>query len=400
MLRIIYGRAGSGKTSFCFNEIKDKIKNSEKIYIITPEQFSYTAEKHLMEIIDEKANMNAEILTFDRMAYRVFQEIGGSKRVALSDCGIAMLLYDILDKEKKKLTFLGKTSKNVNVVSRLFTELNKHKVEDSKIKELIENTEDTYLKLKLKDILILREALRNRMPSNYMENTNKLNLLAEKLEYSNMFNDAIIYLDEFAGFTKQEYDIIENILKKAKQVNVTVCTDCIEYESNIETDIFYENKQTAVKLIELAKKVDVGVEPSVQLKTSFRFKSSEIAHLEQNIFNLDYEKYEKDAENLELFLAMNPYSEIEYIAQKIVYLVRENNFRYRDIAVITKNIDCYSTIASTVFKQYDIPVFIDQKRDLNSNILVQFLLAIFDIIIKNWSYEAVFNYLKTGLTRN
>ncbi len=73
-LRLIYGRAGSGKSEFCFKEIKDKIKDENKIYMITPEQFSYMQERKLLDILDENAVINAEILTFARMAYRIFLE--------------------------------------------------------------------------------------------------------------------------------------------------------------------------------------------------------------------------------------------------------------------------------------------------------------------------------------
>lgn len=73
-LRLIYGRAGSGKSEFCFREIRDKIKDENKIYIITPEQFSYVQERKLLDILNENAVINAEVLTFARMAHRIFME--------------------------------------------------------------------------------------------------------------------------------------------------------------------------------------------------------------------------------------------------------------------------------------------------------------------------------------
>ena len=84
-LRIIYGRAGSGKSEFIYNEINQKIKNKEnkKIYIITPEQFSFTAEQKLME--GRKSIINAEVVTFNRLAYRVINEIGGVINTNLSN---------------------------------------------------------------------------------------------------------------------------------------------------------------------------------------------------------------------------------------------------------------------------------------------------------------------------
>lgn len=74
-LRFIYGKAGSGKSSFCFDEISKKIDGANKIYIITPEQFSYVQERKLLDTLCQNAVLNAEVLTFARMAYRVFQEV-------------------------------------------------------------------------------------------------------------------------------------------------------------------------------------------------------------------------------------------------------------------------------------------------------------------------------------
>lgn len=73
-LRLIYGRAGSGKSEFCFREIKEKLNESSKIYIITPEQFSYMQERKLLNVLDKKAVIQAEVLTFARMAHRILKE--------------------------------------------------------------------------------------------------------------------------------------------------------------------------------------------------------------------------------------------------------------------------------------------------------------------------------------
>ena len=77
-LRFIYGKAGSGKSEFCFQEIREKINDACKIYIITPEQFSYMQEKKLLDMLEQDAVIQAEVLTFARMAYRIFAEERGS----------------------------------------------------------------------------------------------------------------------------------------------------------------------------------------------------------------------------------------------------------------------------------------------------------------------------------
>ena len=199
------------------------------------------------------------------------------------------------------------------------------------------------------------------------------------------------------GFTKQEYDIIRKLLKITKKVNVTVCTDSLILDKNPEIDIFYSNKQTAEKLMNIADEEDVKIEKSVFLDNKkARFKSEELLHIEQNLYSIKQRKYEELPKNLSIFLANNQYSEVEYVASKIVELVKEKKYRYKDISIITKNLDTYSNLCKAIFDEYDIPVFIDQKKDLSDNILVQYILAVLDIFSKNWSHEAVFNYIKTG----
>ena len=99
-----------------------------------------------------------------------------------------------------------------------------------------------------------------------------------------------------------------------------------------------------------------------------------------------------------IFLAKNQYSEIEEVAKKIYKLVRDENYRYRDIAVITKNIDTYASLVRAIFDKYNIPIFIDENRDLSQNILVQYILSILEIFTKNWTEESVLNYLKIGFS--
>ena len=154
-LKIVYGKSGTGKSEFIFNEIKNKINGNEKIYVITPEQFSFTAEKKLLEAVKSDAVINAEVLTFERMAYRVMNEVGGVTKTNLSESGKSMLIYNILDAQKNNLKFLGKSDKNIEVISKSITELKKHNINLENLQEATEQIEDLYLKTKLQDIGLL-----------------------------------------------------------------------------------------------------------------------------------------------------------------------------------------------------------------------------------------------------
>ena len=129
-----------------------------------------------------------------------------------------------------------------------------------------------------------------------------------------------------------------------------------------------------------------------------RFKNSELKHLEKNLYNSKTNYFEQIPQNIKIFLAKNQYSEIEEVTKEIYKLVRDENYRYRDIAVITKNIDTYSSLARAIFDKYNIPIFIDENRDLSQNILIQYVLSILEIFTKKWTEEAVLNYIKIGFS--
>lgn len=234
--------------------------------------------------------------------------------------------------------------------------------------------------------------------SKYIDEEDTLTILANNLDKTNMFKNSIIYIDEFVGYTKQEYDIIRKLLKEAKQVNITVCIDTLENSMNKEQDLFIANKETLQKLINIAKEEKINIEKAVECIETKKYKTLELQHLEKNLYNTKYEKYNNDVKNIELFLAKNQFTEIENIAKEIVKLVRDEGLRYKEISVITKTMDTYSKIIKAIFNKYDIPVYIDEKKDLSENILIKYVLSVIEVFAKNWSYEAVFNYLKTGFS--
>ena len=395
-IRLIYGKSGSGKSEFIFNEIKELINCGKKIYIITPEQFSFTAEKKLLETLGNSAVLNAEVLTFNRMAYRVASEVGGTAKINISNSGKAMLIYNILCGKKSKLKFLGKSDENIELIIDQITEFKKHGVMVDDLNKTMEETTDNYLKLKIQDILQVYSEFENKIENRYIDENDNLTNLANQLIDVNIFDNTLIYIDEFVGFTKQEYEIIKQLAKVASQVNITICSDSIEDSFSPESDVFYSNKLTISRLFEIVKSEEIPLDDPVCLDTIYRFKNKELEHLERNLYAIPYKKYEEKPENIKLFLANNQYSEIENVAINIVKLVRNENYRYKDIAVITKGLDVYSNLVKVVFNKYQIPVFIDEKKDLSQNIIVKYILSILEIFARNWSYESVLNYVKTG----
>lgn len=461
-MKLIYGRAGSGKSEYVFNEVSKRLEKyennslenesnklgnpeikNEKIFIITPEQFSYTAEKRLLEKIEEinsieanfktdekntnnksntliecsldltksennnfnetikkrsycSATTNVEVISFERMAYRVIKELFTGNKINLEKSSKAMIIFDAINKNKKDLKFLGGSLDNIDTILTQITEFKKHNISVKMLEEQVKNTKDEYLRAKLKDMLIMYKAMQDKLTDDFIDENDLLTILAENIEESHLFDNSIIYIDEFAGFTKQEFSVIEKLEKIAKELYITICTDELRTYKKPENDIFYDNKQTVQTLKKIA---DIDDEKQIKLENSYRFKNEELKHLEQNIFSVPYKVYNNETKNIKLYVAENQYEEIENISEKIFKLVRDDGYRYNDIAVICNNIDTYSSIIRAIFAEKDIPVFIDERKDITQNILIKYAISVLEIFSKNWTYESVFNYLKTGIVQ-
>jgi ATP-dependent helicase/nuclease subunit B len=407
-LQFIYGRAGSGKTFHCLNQIKLKQleDNSKKQVLLVPEQYTFAAERDLINILKTGGILNTEVLSFRRMSYRVLNEVGGITYPHIHPAGKCMIIYRILDKMKDEFSIFHKSANCqgfVNTISTLITELKRYNVKPDCFDNILgQLDEDNYLKQKLREIKLIYSEFENMLSSRYRDTDDELTLLANKLDSTYMFDDTEIWIDGFSGFTPQEFLVISKLMQKADKVDITICTDVLEDENSSDiSDVFYLAKSAYRKLINIAGNNSVEILSPVGLNgvRPPRFMDSEeMANLEANYYSYPYKTYQKPVKDIELFESVNIYAEIEECARDIIRQCRDNGLRYKDITVVTRNLAGYENLIDVIFGEYGIPCFIDTKTDISNHPLVRLVLSMLDVFIENWSYETVFRYLKSGLT--
>lgn len=385
-MRLILGRSGSGKSFYCMNEIKkydEEAFNKPLIYIV-PEQFSFEAERELIKVLNKKGMINSQVLSFKRLAYKIFTE-KGFKENQIGSSGKTMIIYSIMTKNESKLSILKNASKNIGLVDTVVKQIEEFK-RYCITPEMLENIniKNSYLERKISDLLIIYKEYENIINEKYLDGNDELKQLSRLLDGNTYVDGAKIWIDAFDGFTPEELEIIEKLDKKA-DVTISIIWD--------EMDLFDLNKKTIQKLKKIA-----NISEIIKLSDGPRYNSKELLHLEKNFLVFPYKKYEENTLDIVLTLNKNPYSEIENVACKIIDFVRDNGYRYCDMAVLTRDTENYKNIFQTIFKLYDIPYFLDDKKELYSQPIISLILSLLDICVKNFSYESVFGYLKTGLT--
>ncbi|MEG1483463.1 helicase-exonuclease AddAB subunit AddB [Clostridium sp.] len=405
-IRFIFGRAGSGKSQFCLNQIREKLEDEKdtKLILLVPEQYTFHTEKKLLEVVGERGLLRAEVLSFKRMANRVFNECGGRTLSRMNDSGKNMLIYKLLKDNGNELEYFNRMAKQqgfTGIVSKTITEFKKYNISSEMLELKDDSIKDEELKKKLKDLTLIFNEFNKTLHKTHIDSEDELIILAGKLMNCSIYENAEIWIDEFTTFTPQQLDVIKMLARSSKTINITLCSDNLsEGMQSDETDIFDAIKNTENKVLRMMQENNISYMEPIDLNkgSCYRFKDSkELQHIENHFFTYPFREYKGENRDVRLYKANNSYDEVENVAKDILRLVRDEGYRYNDIAIVCRDVDNYEKITSVIFSEYNIPYFIDKKREVLSNPLVILIISTLEILISNWSYESVFKYLKSGL---
>ncbi len=405
-LRYILGRAGTGKTRRIFEEIKYRLDQGgkNKLILLVPEQFTLQTETDLIKSIEVEGIIRTEVLSFKLLAHKVFTEVGGLKRIDINELGKIMVLRRIFDTYSKELNIYQKASDKRGFLEnfcKLISEFKGNDISPEILQESIISIEDDIiLKKKLEDITFIYEKFNQYMEGKYTDEEDMINMLIEKIEEARFLDDAEIWIDGFAGFSQQEYRVLEKLMLKAKKVNISLTYSTEEKVRDKE--LFEPTKETFNKIREIAtrhgiKEVKTTM-PTDDIVDKIK-KPHDLMHIEREIYSYPYNRYKHGPENIHMFSGTNQYSEIENVACKIISLVRDRSYRWNDIAIVNGSMDIYTPIIKRVFSEYGIPYFIDEKRSILNNPIIKLTLSALDILYKNFRYEDVFRFIKTGFCK-
>ncbi|WP_233880471.1 helicase-exonuclease AddAB subunit AddB [Virgibacillus halodenitrificans] len=409
-LRFLLGRAGTGKSGRTMDEIKEKLldqPNGTSIFYIVPDQMTFQQESALFHDKDIVGSIRAQVVSFSRLAWRILQETGGGTKQFISSVGVQMMLRKIIEEKTDDWRVFQKAMEKQGFLSQLekmIIEFKRYNISpealQSQMKEIEgyvhkESGEEALIS-KLDDLGYIYEKLMVALQGKYIDSEDQLQLLADKISESSLLEDAEVYLDGFHRFTPNELVVVEALLKKCKSVTIALTVDGLETEAS-ELDLFYQTVETYHQIQQIAIENQIPLEETVQLDpANGRFSNRPyFAHLEQYFDVRPAPQFDGETP-IRIAEAVHPRAEVEGVAQEVIRLVREENYRFRDLAVFIRQTDTYHDLIATIFEDYDIPVFIDEKRTMLNHSLIEFIRSVLDIVEGNWRYDAIFRVLKTG----
>lgn len=429
-LQFIFGNSGSGKSDFLYDSVLKQAKENkeQQFLIIVPEQFTMQTQRELVERQAQHAIMNVDVLSFARLAYRVFDDLGKQNVVVLEETGKNLVLRKVAEQKKAELNVLGANMNKmgyVGEVKSLISELMQYNIRPDALAEFLEKEPlGEGLRLKMQDVLTMYQGFTEYLKGRYITAEEVLELLYDVAEESKLLCGSVIVLDEFTGFTPIQNRLMEKLLVLAKKVSVSVTMDVREdfYQCRGVHELFAMSKKTVASLLKVAELCKVPVEEPIVLPTGEKRRyagAPDLYFMEQNLFrpgagsyrykvsekamksNKNHEKLTdsqlEETPDIRITSLKNPREELKFAAREIVRLTREQGYRYRDIAVVTGDVQQYGNYVPEIFEQYHIPYFIDQTKNILFHPFIECIRAILEMIEYDFSYESVFRFLRCGL---
>ena len=392
------GKTGSGKTEQLYGQMIDASETkSRRQLLIVPEQSTLDAQYDLIEKHPRHCISNIEVLSFQRLAYRLGDELAMAGQILLSEPGKEMLIRRLIESDKETFPFLSRHSRKkgyMTELSRLLSEFSRYAIDEQSLRNITEQLEESVLKMKLQDLGQLIATFDNYTKDRYMSGDTVMDRLVARCHDSEFLRNSDVYIDGFFGFTPIQYQLIEKMMSTAVSMTmaITIEPEMMQTETD-ESHLYYESISTLNRLRNIAYNIPEGDIDTRVFSGLDQFSVREV--LKDNLYQYPYEPWQEKVKNLWITRCSSDKMEMSYLRDSILKLVREKGYHYRDIAVLTGAMDRHEQILTEKLDEGNIPYFVDSKKQAVTNEGVRFVLTLVNLYRRKLNFDSVFEYLKS-----
>jgi len=421
--RFLLGPAGSGKTFRCLAEIRAELLAAPRgapLILLAPKQATFQLERQLLADENLSGYTRLQIFSFERLADFVLEKLNVPPPPLLSEEGRVMVLRALLARRRGELKIFhasARLSGFVQSLSLVLRELQRHQLLPEKIFDLAQKNNFTPpLKNKLHDLALLLGAYLDWLRENKLQDANCLLDLAadalQKIRESKVENRekeqklqihiAGLWLDGFAEMTPQELGFIAALAPACEKLTLAFCLDHEQSarEKNSWLSIWSTVGQTfqnCRERLEALPQSEINLEMLPRNPLQNRFgQNPALQHLEKNWTQPKPFGDSQISKSLRAASCPNPQAEAIFAAREILQFVRAGG-RFREVAILLRQLDGYHEVLRRTFSRYEIPFFLDRRESVAHHPLAELTRSALRLLAFDWAHDAWFGALKSGL---
>ncbi len=388
MLNVYYGRSNIDYEKFIYNNL------GENAFVVVPDQYKLTAEKQALKYLKRSSIINIEITGIMGLGRRLLGEQGIALPQMIDSYGRRMIVGRIIKDNQDKLSaFKGLTDKNafIDLVCEFISEFKQNNGTKNVLIDLKKSVEEHgILNRKLDDLGIILNEYEKLLDGKYMDNEDYIESYITSISNSKLIKDSEIWIYGFNSMAPIMVKLIKQLSISAKRTNLVLNYDD---DPKAGRQFLLSDKLISTIKIDLDSVVIKKIDSEYIIE-----KADDLNKLESALFNERLDSYKnEEAKNIKMVAAANPYYEAESAAAYVLGLLRNENYRLRDIAIICNDENKRASIIRRTFEEYGLDVFNDETKQINSSPVIRYIISQLKFIDRGFVTDDIFTMLKTGL---
>lgn len=396
-------------------KIHEKDPQAE-IYYIVPEHLKFDMEKVMLQTIasfygkKEAGMIQIQVASFTRLAWFMTRNLGIQSN-SVSKVGLSMIIRQILAEQADHLqVYRGQVNYQgfVDKLLELFEELIHGNIQDQDLENFIEEyfsgegKEDLLEKQRMIELILLYRAFIDKLSDFQLSQYQQMDHLIQALNERNHKNKLYIVIDHYYYFNADQMSLILNLAKIAEELWICLPISHYEIQQNY-SQMFdsvinsYQMIKNICQLNEIEVKEDWLLEAPLFNFHPKIYQLSQAFKASYDLNNHSIKQANFSGIPLEIWETDSIQTEVQHIANQIHYLVSQEGYRYKDIIVVTRDLERYLPLIKAYFRQNDIPVFIDHTTEMRHHPFTLLMEGLLGLASSNFSYEDLMTVLNSNL---
>lgn len=395
MVSWIMGPSRSGKTNEVYRQMQRVISGGKRVFLLLPEQYSFEREQEIQRRFSCQNSRSIQVLSFSRLADRIFKEYGGFSKDHATKTIKILLMHKTLQKAAPTLHYYSKSIKKPGFHSLLveaMDEMQNAAIDPSEFSELISKISKSQLREKAEDIASIYTIYQSFLQEKCRDPLSDLRRATERVKGTGFFKNVVVFVEDFLSFNGTQIECLAEMIEQTDVV-FSLC-----YQKG--DSLFAPSEKTYNRICKLAKELGSQVNIPLYLQEEGNFPE-DLAVIRNRFLRFSSKKAPHiEGSGVHLYLAANEYAEVDRILADIWELVQTKHYRFRDILLLSRDIDSYRGILESGCKRYGIPYYLDKKTQLENQPLFRCILGLLTSSAKRQiDIGALLQALKSGMTK-
>lgn len=424
-LQFITGELSVNKKRIIIEQmVKIKAQNPEAIiYYLVPEHLKFDMESYLLKELqqlrqsDQAAMIDIQVVSFTRLAWFMLPANLKSTQ-NLSTIGLSMLVRQILLEKSEQLivyrgqiNYQGFVEKLVSLFDELFEgniqpeDLGSSTAEEISMEELNNDLPDIEAQ-RLAELQLLYSAYVEAVKDRQLASYQNFDSLSQFLNSETDFSEHYLLVDHHYYFNAQQLKLLLDLIKVFQRVWIALPISSSQASSHNWHPLVQTQRETYQQIRQLCQSLQLSIDGDWEISQSSHGFSESIEQVaeyfyhnqaQESQFRLSSQALNKIPSTHQFLEFDSIQTELRHVSNRVHALVTEEEYRYRDILIVARDLDRYQPLVEPFFAMNKIPLFYDHAASMSQHPFMLWLEGLLNLKKYNWRYDDLMLVLKSEL---